>query len=248
MELTQLNDFGARSAPKSFKIQVFRSLCVSPNPTNLFRFCTLDLEPPMPSPIAHSVAGYICASLLPPRIVQAVSPFAQSTSARLLGLYGVLIGNLPDLDFVGEMMGLGHHRGISHSLVAMLSVSAIAGLLFFISFQMGYRLNRHRLMRIAMMSCGLTLVVYGSHLLLDYFTAGGPGMQLLQPFSDQYFQAPQPIFPSVHHSEGLLYWGHLEFIRVELAYSAIAIAGLWGWRRFRCDRSSRKQTNTTKYE
>ncbi len=202
----------------------------------------------MPSPIAHSVAGYICANLLPLPVDRAASPFARSTSVRLLGLYGVLIGNVPDLDFVGEMMGLGHHRGISHSLVAMLAVSAIASLLSAVIARIGHRRNGHRgnhcLMTIATVSFGLTLVVYGSHLLLDYFTAGGPGMQLLQPFSDRYFQAARPIFPSVRHSEGLLYWGHLEFIRVELAYSAIAVAGLWGWQRW-CDRNSRKQTNTT---
>lgn len=205
----------------------------------------------MPSPIAHSVAGYICASLLPSRVAQAVSPFARSTSARLLGLYGVLVGNLPDLDFLGHRIGLGQHRGISHSLVAMLVVSAIAT-----GLALGLALLRSRLKPrwvpplsvIATASFGLTLVLYGSHLLLDYFSTGGSGMQLLQPFSEQYFQAAHPIFPPVHHSEGLLYWGHLEFIRVEVAYSILALGCLWGWRRIRCDRTlSQRSTSTMKY-
>ena len=198
----------------------------------------------MPSPIAHSVAGYICASLLSPRVVQSLMPFARSTSARFLGLYGVLMGNLPDFDFLGQMIGLGHHRGISHSLIAMLVVSAIAALLTFVYLRLSCRLNQKRLATLTTLGFGLTLVVYGSHLLLDYFTAGGPGMQLLQPFSDGYSQAAHPIFPPVHHSEGLLYWGHLEFIRVELAYSAIALACLWGWQKW-CDRNSPPQPNIT---
>lgn len=198
----------------------------------------------MPSPIAHSVAGFVCASLLPPRVVQAVSPFIRSASVRFLGLYGVLIGNLPDFDFLGQMIGIGHHRGISHSLIAMLVVSAIAALLTFVYLRVRHRLNQKRLATLTTLCFALTLVVYGSHLLLDYFTAGGPGMQLLQPFSDRYFQAARPIFPSVRHSEGLLYWGHLKTIGVEVVYSTIAFACLWGWQHW-CDRNSPPQPNIT---
>jgi hypothetical protein len=78
----------------------------------------------MPSPIAHSVTGYALARLLPLDKLPGDGRWAGLLPIAL----GVFIGNAPDLDFIGQMLNLTTHRGITHSLGMMVAVSLLAAL------------------------------------------------------------------------------------------------------------------------
>lgn len=171
----------------------------------------------MPSPIAHSVSGYVLTRL---PVVKNIIPRRLWPITPAAALYSLFVANLPDLDFLGQpLTGLQLHRGPSHSLLAALIVSALlAGLIHHYRRQSSYGVL-----------FSLTLGLYGSHLLLDLFTAGGSGMPLLWPLSSQDFQAPFALFPSVHHSRGLWDNSHLIFIGAELLYSLMLLSGLQIW-------------------
>jgi inner membrane protein len=166
----------------------------------------------MPSPIAHSATGYVIAKLLPRRWVRNL-PGQGSLQAML---FAIAVANLADFDFLLQAIGIGQHRGITHTLLFLLCFSLAVG---------GITLWQRRVP--AAIATVYTLLLYGSHLMLDFFTAGGPGMRLLAPFSSMFFKAGSPLFPPVHHSRGLLYGGHWEFITFELMYSGFLLGLLW---------------------
>ncbi len=172
----------------------------------------------MPSPIAHSVSGYVLARL---PVVKSIIPSRLWPITPAAALYGLFVANLPDLDFLGQLLtGLRLHRGPSHSLLAALIVSALlAWIVHYYRRQSSYSLLFI-----------LTLGIYGSHLLLDLFTAGGRGIPLLWPLSSQYFRSPFALFPAVHHSHGLWDNSHLIFISAEILYSLILLSGLQLWK------------------
>ncbi|MGF1500009.1 MAG: metal-dependent hydrolase [Elainellaceae cyanobacterium] len=161
----------------------------------------------MPSPIAHSVTGYALSQ-----------PFVRPRQ-RLLLFTSVFLTNAADLDFAAQFLGIGTHRGITHTIPFLVGLTLVIGAI-------AHRLG-HRSVRLLM---GLTLLLYGSHLLLDFYTAGDAGLRLWLPFSDRPFQAATPLFPSVQHTKGLFYAGHWQFISFELAYSGAMLGALWGWR------------------
>ncbi len=168
----------------------------------------------MPSPIAHSITGYLLArhpiakKYLPRRLLS-VAPIA--------ALYGVFVSNLPDLDFLPQIVtGLRFHRGPSHSLFASLLVS---GLLALIVHRIQRRIHYKMLF-------GITFGLYSAHLLMDMFTAGGSGIPLLWPLSAQSFQVPFALFPAVHHSRGLWDSSHLVFITAELLYTLVLLGAI----------------------
>ncbi len=176
----------------------------------------------MPSPIAHSVSGYALTHL----------PFVKARTFRsklwpmtpLAALYGILVSNIPDLDFVPQLLtGIRFHRGPSHSLVAALLVSSLLAWIVHRYRQSGHRSGHQPSYRTLFT---LTFGLYGSHILLDLLTSGGSGLPLLWPLSNQTFQLPFAIFPSVHHSRGLWDSSHLVFIGAELIYAACLFAGL----------------------
>jgi inner membrane protein len=171
----------------------------------------------MPSPIAHSVTGYALARLLPLDKLPGDGRWAGLLPIAL----GVFIGNAPDLDFIGQMLNLTTHRGITHSLGMMAAVSLLAALAARLLTEP--KLGRH-LARQMLLFC---LAIYGSHLALDLITAGGPGMQLLWPLSDRYYGAPVRIFPAVRYEQGLFNLEHIRFISFELFYSALILTPLW---------------------
>lgn len=173
----------------------------------------------MPSPIAHSISGY----LLSQGLVQDRGLFKQAFfKSPLLGLYAVAISNAPDLDFLPKLIAnVDFHRGPSHSLLQALGwslcLSAIA---------LSCRRSLFKPILI------LTFALYASHLVLDFFTAGGRGLPLLWPLNDLSFQSPIALFPAVHHSRGLLDSSHLIFIGFELLYSLGLVWGFNRWRQF----------------
>lgn len=173
----------------------------------------------MPSPIAHSVSGYALSRLpfvkdnLPGRVLS-LPPLAM--------LYGVFVSNMPDLDFLPQILtGIRLHRGPSHSLLAAVLVSLLLSLII-------HGLRRHSFHRPShyVSLVKLTFIFYSTHLLMDLLTSGGSGLPLLWPLSNQGFQSPITLFPSVHHSRGLWDISHLIFIGVELIYTLVLFSGI----------------------
>lgn len=186
----------------------------------------------MPSPIAHSVSGYVLAHL---PIVKDRIPSRIWPVTPLAALYSVFVSNLPDLDFVPQfVIGIQLHRGPSHSLLVAFVVSSL----------LAWGVHRYcpRASRSSSKASGdlsgsknlsgygaifgITFGLYALHLLLDLFTTGGRGLPLLWPLSEQAFRSPVPLFPPVHHSRGLWDASHIVFITVELLYSVCLLAGL----------------------
>lgn len=166
----------------------------------------------MPSPIAHSISGYVFCKVW----LQRRNLVFSSKTANLWGFYLVFISNLPDLDFIAQFfLDDQVHRGFTHSVTATFGVSLFAGLVGFI-----YWRSRWRQLWL------ITLLVYGLHLCLDALTAGGAGMKLLWPLSEEYYKLPFSLFPPVHHSRGLFDLSHLIFLSYELAYAILLMLGL----------------------
>ncbi|MBE9169009.1 metal-dependent hydrolase [Pleurocapsales cyanobacterium LEGE 06147] len=161
----------------------------------------------MPSPIAHSVSGYVLAKFLP------LKQTSKSNTRYWLIFYPVFVAIFADFDFFLQLItGEKYHRGFTHSLVFTLIFSIVFGLIisYFIkySYQQIFWSN---------------LIIYFSHLVLDFFTAGGNGMELLWPFFNNFFKSPISIFPSVNHSRGLWDYSHLITITFELSYSILLL-------------------------
>ncbi|NEN91472.1 MAG: metal-dependent hydrolase, partial [Okeania sp. SIO3H1] len=119
----------------------------------------------MPSPIAHSVSGYVLAKFLPKKL----SKDYASHWWNLGNFYPVFVAIFPDFDFLPQLItGERLHRGITHTLIFAIGFSLIVGWL--ISY-----FRKSSLKKILL----FTFIIYSSHLLLDLLTAGGSGVQLL---------------------------------------------------------------------
>lgn len=163
----------------------------------------------MPSLIAHSVSGYVLAKFLPQERHQRCHKWQWRV------LYPILIANAADLDFVPQIItGELYHRGITHSLVFALGLSAIAGSVANYAWKTSYK----RLF-------WFTLVIYISHILLDCLTEGR-GVQLLAPFTDSFYRLPINIFPGVHYSQGLWDIRNLLPLGFESIYAVVLFWGL----------------------
>lgn len=169
----------------------------------------------MPSPIAHSATGYILAQLFP--LKHKTVRWSRNWKCKLLSIF--FAANAPDLDFILQILtGENYHRGISHSLGLAIGFSCLWGLIAYLIWRPLWQ-----------QIFGLTFVLYSSHLVLDYFTAGGNGIPFFWPLSNSWFIADTPIFPSVKHSRGFIDASHLNFLSFELSYSMILFLGLWCW-------------------
>ena len=118
-------------------------------------------------PLTHLTTGVICSQLLP------------APSRWWAALAGAIFALLPDVDyffiFWDKLAFIRHHRGFTHSLVA-LPLFALAGAL------LGRYLGGDRWFK-PLFILGLT--VLASHLLLDLATSYGT--QLLSPFSKRRY-------------------------------------------------------------
>ncbi|MGF1542167.1 MAG: metal-dependent hydrolase [Pleurocapsa sp.] len=172
----------------------------------------------MPSPLAHGVSGYIITKFSPLKRPQE----SKVNQWYVQSLYPVFVAISADLDFIPQIItGDNYHRGLTHSILFGLIFSVITG--FIVSHWSKYSYRKIFL---------LTAIAYGSHLVLDFFTAGGDGMELLWPITDSFFKSPLPIFPAVHHSRGLWHYSHLIPLSFELAYSALLFLGMFYWQKF----------------
>lgn len=172
----------------------------------------------MPSPIAHAASGYVLGKVLP-------SP--QSSLLKINHnfwiFYGVFLAIAADFDFIPQLVtGIKFHRGITHSIPFTLIFSIIVALLLAWSRKVNY-----------WSIFKFTFLIYGSHLLLDYLTKGGSGIQLFSPFTDQFFQSSFFLFPQVHHSRGLFDPSHWIFITFEMIYSLVIVLGTFWWQKLR---------------
>ncbi len=118
-------------------------------------------------PVTHTAAGLAIARLIP-------------VPVRKWGiLAGVGFALLPDIDFllvfVDRLAFIRHHRGITHSLAALVLFALLGA-------WVGRRLGGTRWFRPLLL---LGLAVLASHLLLDVATSYGT--QILSPFSRQKF-------------------------------------------------------------
>lgn len=173
----------------------------------------------MPSPLAHAVSGYALSELFPAKS----NPRNPQKRYHWETFAAVFLAIAADLDFLPQLItGERFHRGLTHTLIFAVGLSLIVGL-------WGRRWGKSSAKKLAVW----TLIIYGSHLLLDVFTAGGLGVQLFSPFSDIYIKSSLPLFPAVHHSRGLFDPSHLLFIGWELGYSLLVFLGLWIWKQTR---------------
>jgi inner membrane protein len=136
----------------------------------------------MPSPIGHGLAGVSVAWLATPR------------AGRSLAIACALLAASPDIDVL-----FGSHRGPTHSLAAVVLVSAAAAM-----FATARKLPAARVAA----ACGLA---YASHLVLDWLgkdSATPYGIMALWPFSSQYFSSEADLFLEISRR----YWNPDEFI------------------------------------
>ena len=166
----------------------------------------------MPSPIAHSISGYVIFRLF--SIKNKAFKFSKKGIYQLFTiLFTVFVANAADLDFILQSLtGKKFHRGLTHSLTFALLFSLLVALITRFSSK---KIN------ICKQIFWLCLLLYGSHLLLDFFTSGGDGMQILWPFNNGFYKSVAPLFPSVHHELGIFDPVHIKFVSFELFYSVI---------------------------
>ena len=169
----------------------------------------------MPSPIAHAVSGYAIAQLFSLKAVHA-QKILHRISGFSLTIYSVGMAIAADLDFIPQFItGVKYHHGPTHSIVFAIAVA-----LGTCGFRKVWPCHWPRSI------FRLTLALYGSHLLLDFFTDGGDGIQIFWPFNLNYWRSPVPLFPSTHWSKPLFYPGHFLFLAYELGYSFCVLLGL----------------------
>ena len=178
----------------------------------------------MPSPIAHAVSGYVIARVFNQRN----SWLPNRRWWYWLSFYSVFIGIAADFDFIPQIItGEQFHRGITHTLIFAAGFSLC----------LAWLISRWQKIQFRQLFI-ITLIIYLSHLVLDWLTAGGNGIQLLAPFSKAYFKSALPLFPSVHHSKNLLNPIHLKFITWESIYCMLILISCGFWQK-----SSKKNYN-----
>jgi inner membrane protein len=134
-------------------------------------------------------------------------------------LYPVFVATVADLDFIPQIItGESFHRGLTHSLIFTLGFSLILAFILRKRWQFSYK-----------QLAWITFILYGSHLVLDFFTEGR-GIPLLYPFTENFFVSSITLFPGVHHSRGLWHYSHLIWICFELVYSVLLVWGVRWWR------------------
>ncbi len=164
----------------------------------------------MPSPIAHSVSGYLISKLP----IKTNKSWRSHKIIRLL--FVVLVANAADFDFIPQIItGEKYHHGLTHSITFSLIFSLVSGLI-------AYWYNK----RLAIPIFIFVLSLYSSHLFLDFFTSGGDGIELFWPFNNICVKSSWEIFPPVRWSEGILDYSHFYFIGFELIY-AVLLYGMW---------------------
>jgi inner membrane protein len=132
----------------------------------------------MPSPIGHSLIGYI---------IYRASPMPVKAPPWQLIIFCLIAANAPDFDFLpGLLIGNAarFHHGPSHSIGFAILFGLVAGV-FFLRRLYGFVISAS---------------LYLSHVLLDYLVLDPSpphGVPLFWPLSYEYYMAPFAFFPGV---------------------------------------------------
>jgi membrane-bound metal-dependent hydrolase YbcI (DUF457 family) len=166
----------------------------------------------LPSPIAHSVTGYIAYRAFERRFSDSADNGAGHHCTTLLAATGLSL--LPDVD---SLLGIArddmwrYHNNGTHSLLAGLGIALLVG-------------SWAALRRC---SCPLTwfllsLVCYESHVVLDFFS-GRRGVMLFWPLSSRRFKHPVKLFYGTRWSAGIASKHHLLTAATEIALAVVAL-------------------------
>jgi membrane-bound metal-dependent hydrolase YbcI (DUF457 family) len=171
----------------------------------------------MPTPLAHGLAGYAVLILAEPRLAGDLRGNLKALGA------GIFFGTLADADFLvayySSNLVLQHHY-FSHSIPFAFLIGAVSYLVL-------RALKKSQALRTAI----VLTAVYGTHLLLDYFTHDGSkpiGIPLLWPFTQKHLIAPLEIFASIHRGGMETLFGPHNFgalLREALILGPIAFIG-----------------------
>ncbi len=174
----------------------------------------------MPSPIAHSAAGYAFYRIFRRQLPKLASK-RTLTVPRLL-VVAVAFSMLPDVDsVVGLLAGdFGrYHNNLTHSLFVAVGVGIGAGILGKI-----FRIGRFADL------FSLALLCYGSHVVMDAATVG-KGVMALWPMTDERFLSPVPLFAGFHWSEGWWHRRHWWTAATELVFGGLVVLLMQRWER-----------------
>ena len=170
----------------------------------------------MPSPLAHTTAGYAVYRLLRRRRSDGEP---QVWRLPLILLVTLVFSILPDFDTVAGILagdiGRYHNQG-THSLVVGLLVALLFAVL----------LARGRMHAFKAWFPPL-LLSYELHVLMDVVTLGERGVMLLWPLSSARFDVPFTLFYGVRWSEGIFAWQHLVTLATEAVFALLVIGGLY---------------------
>ncbi len=142
---------------------------------------------------------------------------------RIAGTMAVFSGLalLPDLDYLGVMMGLVDsgpcgHRGATHSLIVPLLVASLAA-----AISPRFNLPRWR----TAVLCGLAVA---SHAFLDAMTVGSRGVPLLWPLTFARFEMPWRPIPNAPCGLHYLSAQGLRVATIELfQFFPVLLLALW---------------------
>lgn len=170
----------------------------------------------MPSPLAHTTAGYAVYRLLRRRRSDGEP---QVWRLPLILLVTLVFSILPDFDTVAGILagdiGRYHNQG-THSLVVGLLVALLFAVL----------LARGRMHAFKAWFPPL-LLSYELHVLMDVVTLGERGVMLLWPLSSARFDVPFTLFYGVRWSQGIFAWQHLVTLATEALFALLVLGGLY---------------------
>ena len=164
----------------------------------------------MPSPIAHSAAGFAVYQAYRSRLPR----WAQDRALLAILLF-LALSLVPDLDIVpGLALGdLGAiHNSITNSFIVGIALLAVLGAAISLTADGRFTLW-----------FGAALVSVVFHILMDYFTVGRSVM-VLWPLTARRFVAPVRLFYGFHYSQGLWSLSHLWTALTESIFAAAVVA------------------------
>ncbi|MCB0212733.1 MAG: metal-dependent hydrolase [Anaerolineae bacterium] len=175
----------------------------------------------MPSPIAHTAAGYVIYKYYRLKEANAFDAFWNNRIALIAALVFSL---MPDLDvipafFAGDVNYF--HNNFTHSLGSGLIVALVVGVT--VQIIQG---------RAFMYWSTLALVCYELHVIMDYFTVGR-GVMLFWPLSDGRYEPTIKIFYGLRRSNGLLTLDHVWTIINELCFVFLLLLMIRLYKKFK---------------
>lgn len=166
----------------------------------------------MPSPLAHGATGYVIYRILRSRLGGQASRKIGTLSLSLTVAVGLSL--IPDLDSVfGILVGdlSQYHNNLTHSLILGFIIALSIGGLAWLKQRSGF-----------VTWFTLSLMSYGMHVIMDYFTLSR-GVMLFWPFSSSRYSSPVTLFYGVRWSEGWISLRHLWTIGTELVFIVVIL-------------------------